>query len=40
MDLPENKWSIKIEYHISDEVIVPVELIKANGARVGYYYHN
>ena len=40
MDLPENKWSIKIEYNISDEVIVPVEMIKANGARVGYYYHN
>lgn len=40
MDLPENKWSIKIEYNISDEVIVPVELIKANGASVGYYYYN
>lgn len=40
MELPENKWSIKIEYNISDEVIAPVELIKANGARAGYYYHN
>ena len=40
MELPENKWSIKIEYNISDEVIVPVGLIKANGASVGYYYNN
>ncbi len=40
MDLPVYGWSIKIEYNISDEVIVPLELIKSNGAKSCFFYNH